>query len=101
VNVYGYIEEKVAEPNKWRLKHQIVWEAAHGKTKKGEMIIFLDGNKENCSLENLTVISQSVNARLNQKHLRSKHPEVTKVAITLGKVIAKTHQSASKEKPHD
>ena len=101
VNVGGYVEEKVAEPNKWRLKHQIVWEAAHGKVKKGQMITFLDGNKQNCSLENLTVISQSVNARLNQNHLRSKHPEVTKVAITLGKVIAKTHQSASKEKPHD
>lgn len=101
VNVYGYVEEKVAEPNKWRLKHQIVWEAAHGKTKKGEMIVFLDGNKQNCSLENLTVINQSVNARLNQGHLRSKYPEITKVAITLGKVIAKTHQRSNKEKSDD
>ena len=30
VNVDGYVEVKVADPGKWRLKHRVIWEEAHG-----------------------------------------------------------------------
>lgn len=30
----GYVEVKVAEPKKWRLKHNVIWENANGKIPK-------------------------------------------------------------------
>lgn len=92
INIYGYIEVKVAEPNKWRLKHQLVWERHHGPRAPGDMVIFLDGDKTNCNIDNLAIVSKSVNARLNQGHLRSTTPEVTQAGIALGKLIARTHE---------
>lgn len=97
INIHGYIEVKVAEPNKWRLKHQLVWEQHYGERIAEDMIIFLDGDKTNCSIDNLATITKSVNARLNQRHLRSKFPEVTKVSITLCRLIAKAHKTQNRK----
>lgn len=94
----GYIEVKTAEPNKWRLKHHIVWEQHYGERIAGDMIIFLDGDKTNCNIDNLATISKSVNVRLNQSRLRSKSPEITKVSITLGKLVAQTHKTLNRKK---
>lgn len=58
VNVYGYVEIKVADPNKWCLKHRIVWEASNGAIPKGMNIQFRDGNRQNTSLDNLYMISR-------------------------------------------
>ena len=58
VNVYGYIEIKVADPNKWCLKHRIVWEASNGAIPPGMNIQFRDGNRQNTSLYNLYMISR-------------------------------------------
>ena len=92
INVYGYIEVKIAEPNKWRLKHHIVWEEYHGKPQDDQMVIFLDGDKTNCDIENLALITKSVNARLNQGHLRFANPEFTKTGIAIAKLITKTSE---------
>ena len=92
VNVDGYIEIKVAEPRTWRLLHRVVWEKANGPIEPGMIVIFLDGNPLNCELDNLALVSKSVNARLNQNHLRYKDSELTKTAINIGKVIACTHK---------
>lgn len=54
----GYISVKVAEPNKFRLKHHIVWEKHYGPIKKGENIQFKDGNPQNCNIDNLYLISR-------------------------------------------
>ena len=35
VNVDGYLEIKVAEPNRWRLKHRVIWEQVNGAIPKG------------------------------------------------------------------
>lgn len=58
VNVYGYVEIKVADPNKWCVKHRIVWEASNGAIPKGMNIQFRDGNRQNTSLDNLYMISR-------------------------------------------
>jgi hypothetical protein len=73
VNRDGYIEVKVAErnpytghPTRYRLKHQILWERARGPVPAGKIVIFLDGDKSNCSIENLACISRAEGVRLNQ-----------------------------------
>ena len=66
LNKDGYIEIKIEEPRTWRLKHRYVWEQKNGSVKKGYIIILLDGNKQNCNIENLYEISRAVNSQLNK-----------------------------------
>lgn len=62
----GYIKVKVAEPNKWRMKHHLIWEEANGLIAKGIIIQFLDGNPDNCALDNLEAITRADQAPLNK-----------------------------------
>ena len=47
---------KISEPNRWRFKHLVEWEVAHGPLPKEVRIIFVDGNRFNCSLDNLKAV---------------------------------------------
>ncbi|MCL2270891.1 MAG: HNH endonuclease [Treponema sp.] len=67
INVDGYVETKVSNTAKpvqkrWRYKHVVVWERKNGEVPKGHMIIFLDGNKLNITLDNLMMISRQAHA---------------------------------------
>ena len=65
VNCDGYIEVKVGEPKVWKLKHRLVWEQAHGPVPDGMIIMFRDGNRQNTDLDNLVLVSRSINARIS------------------------------------
>lgn len=62
----GYVWVKIAEPNKWREKHRLEWEKHNGSIPRGKCIMFLDGNSQNVTIDNLTLIDRRVNVRLNQ-----------------------------------
>lgn len=79
----GYTWVKVAEPNKWREKHLIIWEAENGPVPKGYVVIFADGNRLNITLENLLLISRKELAVMNKRGLISVDAELTKVGITI------------------
>ena len=53
----GYVEIKVKQPSVWKFKHIYIWEQAYGKLPKGYVLLFKDGNKLNCSLDNLLLVS--------------------------------------------
>lgn len=83
----GYIEIKVPEPNpytaaqtRYRLKHQWVWEQHHGKVPKGHVLRFLDGDRTNCSIDNLEVIPRGVSAIMNKKQ-HSRLPDALKPVV--------------------
>lgn len=59
----GYVWMKVSG-GKRRAKHRWVWEQAHGPIPKGMVIRFKDGDRTNCALENLFMVSQAENLRL-------------------------------------
>lgn len=82
VNVDGYIEMKIQEPNKWALKHRFVWEHFHGPIPEGHNIQFKDGNKENCSLDNLYLISRADQLK-NENSLMARYPEDIQKVIRL------------------
>ena len=82
VNVDGYIERKVAEPNKWEGKHRIIWKQAHGDIPKGCNIQFKDGNPLNCTLSNLYLISRA-NQMKNENGLMARYPEELQKVIRL------------------
>lgn len=79
----GYTYVKVANPNVWKLKHVMIWESVHGPVPVGHNVIFLDSNRQNFDIENLAIVSKSINARLNQNNRRSNYAEVTKAGIAL------------------
>lgn len=85
----AYVYVKVAEPNKWRMKHIIEWEKVNGPIPKGMVIIFLDGDSTNTDISNLQMVSRKVNARINQNHLRYKDANLTMTGINIAKVITK------------
>jgi hypothetical protein len=50
---YGFGNVKV-----WPMMNRYVWEQAHGPIPKGFNVAFKDGNKANCALDNLELISR-------------------------------------------
>lgn len=85
----GYTWVKIAEPNKWREKHRIIWEAANGPVPKGHAIIFADGNKQNIRLENLMLVTRAQLARLNQNGLIGGSADLTRAGILVADIISK------------
>lgn len=66
INADGYIEIKVKDPGKWKLKHRVIWEQHNGKIPKGMIVIFKDNNPLNCTLDNLLLISKDENLKMNR-----------------------------------
>ena len=81
----GYIEVKVAEPNKWRLKQRVVYEETKGKIPEGCPIIFLDGNKRNFDSDNLRCITRSELLYLNCNGLNNSN-EITETGILMARL---------------
>lgn len=93
----GYIEIKVADPNKWKLKHRYIWEQVHGPIPKGYALIFGDSNKLNCDVDNLILVSRSQLAILNKnKLLQQNDIELTKIAITIADLYLKIGERRKK-----
>lgn len=97
VNVDGYTEIKVSEPNKWRLKHQVIWESHNGKIPSGSAILFSDGDKSNLDINNLVLISKSQLLVLNKNNLIKQDSELTKVGINIANVMIKISESKKRK----
>lgn len=90
ISVDGYTEIKVKEPNKWKLKHRVLYEKYHNvKLTKKDIIIFLDGNKQNLNKDNLYRVTREQLVRLNQFDLIKEDKDLTKVGINIADVIVK------------
>lgn len=89
VNIYGYTEIKVEDPNKWRLKHVVIWEKHNGPVQKGYNIIFGDGNKQNLDIDNLILVSKRQLLILNRKKLIFNDSNLTRVGLNVAKVYEK------------
>lgn len=87
-----YVVVKVAEPNKWQLKHRYLYEQKYGKIPKGYNLIFADGDKYNFDLDNLVLVSNAELLIMNKKGLYKKNKELTKTGSLVAKVINKTNK---------
>lgn len=79
----GYMQIKVAEPNKWQQKNVYIYEKHYGKIPKGYKVIFLDQNKYNFSIENLACVSNREHAVMCKKRRYTENAELTQVGKTL------------------
>lgn len=98
----GYIERKVtddpsiAPARRWVGEHRLLWEAAHGPIPEGHAVVFLDGDRLNCVLENLRCVHQGVLAHLNQRYHKfgDSEGEARKAGILIAEVIHKANTRA-------
>lgn len=90
VNKDGYIIIKVSDlgsyQDRWKLKHRVLWEEEKGPLKKGEVVIFLDGNKQNVDINNLSLIKRSTLLELNKHDLIKDESELTEIGINIAKL---------------
>lgn len=93
----GYIEVKVAEPNKWKLKHRCVWENENGKIPNGHAILFLDGNKLNVDISNMKLVKRSELLIMNRYDLYGADAQLTEAATNLAKLIDATNRKKKEE----
>lgn len=93
VNVDGYIEIKIAEPNKWRGKHNVVWEQHNGAIPKGYVVVFLDRNQLNIDISNLKLIKRSELLIMNRYGLYGEDAEINNAATNLAKLIDTTNKA--------
>lgn len=89
VNSDGYVDVKIADPNKWRAKHQLLWEEENGPIPKGYVIIFGDGDRRNFQQDNLILVSKSQLAILNKNQLIKDNADLTRVGIVIADIYKK------------
>ena len=71
------------------LKHRYVWEQANGEVPDGYVVAFRDGNRQNCDLSNLYLLSREDNARrrVSEETPEARQARVAKAQITRNKSI--------------
>lgn len=96
INVDGYIETKVAEPNVWRLKHRIIWEQYNGVIPAGYNVQFKNRNTQDCRIENLYIISKSEQMR-TENSLVARYPKEVQEVIRLKGVVNRVIHKREKD----
>lgn len=86
----GYLVRKIQEHGiqreRFEFVHRAVWEDCNGSIPEGKLVSFLDGNKDNCSIENLVLIDNRENLELNRSKLRFEHAALTEVGVNIAKI---------------
>ena len=93
-----YWKEKIAEPNQWEFCHRIIWEANNGKIPENHVIVFLDRNRDNLSIDNLSCISKSELYYMNSEGLWSEDKEITETAINISRVKSAAYKRRKEKK---
>ena len=65
----------------WKFKHVLVWERYNGKVPDGNMIVFLDSDKENFDISNLVCIPKKIASIMARNKWYTDSPEHTMTAI--------------------
>lgn len=104
----GYIYVKVSDKKgvkyphliNWKPKHILLWEKEYGPIPEDKLLLFLDGNKENVTLDNLALITKAQRLIMCNKKLIYDDPKLTKEGILIAQTLDATYkkQNALKEK---
>ncbi|EIR3570350.1 HNH endonuclease [Salmonella enterica] len=81
----GYIRVKVAEPNRWELKHRLVWEKYRGEIPENGVIRFIDDNRRNCDIDNLMLVTKADSAVMNRWYSGSS-PEYRQTTLAMAQI---------------
>lgn len=92
----GYVYIKVESDRRLVLKHRHIWEQTYGSIPKGFNVQFKDGNRQNCSIDNLYLISRR-DQMLNENSMYAIYPEEIQHLIRLGGVLNRQINKNKKE----
>lgn len=98
----GYLWKKLeAEPKagreNWKQLHRIVWEEANGPVPENCVLLFRDQNRENCSLENLILVSRSELATMNRHGIEVTTPEGMDAKVLIAKIKIEARKKRRKK----
>lgn len=81
---------KVAQPNVWRRKSRVMYEKYHNcKLKNDDYIVFLNGNRNDFSKENLYKSTNREKCYVHNWGTFSKNPELTKTGLLSARLVIK------------
>lgn len=89
----GYKETKIAEPNVWKRNHIMLWEKENGDIPQDYVVIFLDKDKTNITIENLAMLHRRELAMMNRYKLFSEDAEITLSGIALVRLKDKLNEA--------
>lgn len=98
VNGDGYVDIKIAGPNKWRAKHILVWESHNGAVPKGHAVIFGDGDRRNFEPNNLILVSRKQLAVMNKNGLIQSDADLTRSGIIMADIYRKIGERRKSKK---
>lgn len=94
----GYTFVKTAQPRVKRAKHRMIYEHFHGvKLKADDVVIFLDGDKSNCTPNNLALISRVENLKLTSNRYRFSSANLTKTGLAVVRLEEKVKERKNNE----
>ena len=86
----GYIECKFEGERQMKLKHKYLWEKANGPIPSGHALIFKNGIKTDCRLDNLMLVSRAELLAMNRRFKELQRPETKETIALLAKVYVKS-----------
>lgn len=99
----GYVLIKVAEVNphtgastRYRFKHIVIWEQENGPVPKGQVVIFIDGDKTNIKIENLQLVDRKLLLQLNRNNYGLQPNEIKPTLLNLSKLQVKIFEKTRK-----
>lgn len=96
----GYLERKVTDDlnlvpaRRWEFEHRLVWEAVNGPIPENHVVVFLDGDKLNCDLDNLRCVPRGALLYMNRTGLNDTAGETRKAAILTAELVTRAHKRA-------
>ncbi|EOV0254068.1 HNH endonuclease signature motif containing protein [Salmonella enterica] len=75
----------MAEPNRWELKHRLVWEKYRGEIPENGVIRFIDDNRRNCDIDNLMLVTKADSAVMNRWYSGSS-PEYRQATLAMAQI---------------
>lgn len=92
IDLDGYTLIKVAEPNKWKLKHRVIYEKAYGPIPPNMAVIFLDKNKRNFNINNLALVSREELAIINKNNFIKENAALSRAGVNVAKIKNKINK---------
>lgn len=101
-NSQGYLIRKKqmegGQWDRWEFLHRAVWEEHNGPVPEGMIVIFKDGNRQNCDLGNLMLVSRGELVTMAKKGYRFEDPDLTEAAAGMVRLMIKANKKRKKTK---
>lgn len=82
------------EKGKWVYKGRYIYELQNGKIPQNKTIMFLDGNRKNCKMSNIKIVTKRERIIIARNQLYFKNAELTKTGLLIAKLKLKTKEVA-------